>query len=92
MKAGVLVFAKSWPSMLRTVYGNHSRMLDAYLKPYPGYYLTGDACVRDADGYYWITGRIDDVINVSEHTLMQRLRLWGFTVSETSCTGRVWVL
>merc|ERR1711988_715408 len=63
--AGVLVFAKSWPSMLRTVYGDHQRMLDVYLKPYPGYYLTGDGCVRDSDGYYWITGRVDDVINVS---------------------------
>jgi len=69
MKAGVLVFAKSWPSMLRTVYGNHERMLETYLKPYPGYYLTGDACVRDADGCYWITGRIDDVINVSGHRI-----------------------
>lgn len=67
--AGVLVFAKSWPSMLRTVYGNHSRMLDVYLRPYPGYYLTGDACVRDKDGYYWITGRVDDVINVSGHRI-----------------------
>lgn len=67
--AGVLVFAKSWPSMLRTVFGNHSRMLETYLKPYPGYYLTGDACVRDADGCYWITGRIDDVINVSGHRI-----------------------
>mmetsp|Transcript_105955 Transcript_105955/g.306439 ORF Transcript_105955/g.306439 Transcript_105955/m.306439 type:complete len:662 (-) Transcript_105955:136-2121(-) len=67
--AGVLVFAKSWPSMLRTVYGNHQRLLDVYLKPYPGYYLTGDACVRDHDGYYWITGRIDDVINVSGHRI-----------------------
>lgn len=67
--AGVLVFAKSWPSMLRTVYGDHGRMLDTYLKPYPGYYLTGDGCVRDSDGYYWITGRIDDVINVSGHRI-----------------------
>jgi len=67
--AGVLVFAKSWPSMLRTVYGDHQRMLDTYLKPYPGYYLTGDGCVRDHDGYYWITGRIDDVINVSGHRI-----------------------
>jgi len=67
--AGVLVFAKSWPSTLRTVFGNHTRMLETYLKPYPGYYLTGDACVRDADGYYWITGRIDDVINVSGHRI-----------------------
>merc|ERR1712241_588342 len=67
--AGILVLAKSWPSMLRTVFGNHTRMLETYLKPYPGYYLTGDACVRDADGYYWITGRIDDVINVSGHRI-----------------------
>jgi len=67
--AGVLVFKKSWPSMLRTVYGDHQRMLDVYLKPYPGYYLTGDGCVRDRDGYYWITGRVDDVINVSGHRI-----------------------
>lgn len=67
--AGVLVFAKSWPSMLRTVYGDHQRFLDVYLRPYPGYYLTGDGCVRDHDGYYWITGRIDDVINVSGHRI-----------------------
>jgi len=67
--AGVLVFAKAWPSMLRTVYGNHQRLLDVYLRPYPGYYLTGDACVRDKDGYYWITGRVDDVINVSGHRI-----------------------
>jgi len=67
--AGVLVFAKSWPSMLRTVYGDHQRFMDTYLRPYPGYYLTGDGCVRDKDGYYWITGRIDDVINVSGHRI-----------------------
>merc|ERR1712032_1097047 len=64
---GVLVFGQSWPSMLRTVYGDHQRFLDTYLRPYPGYYLTGDGCVRDKDGYYWITGRVDDVINVSGH-------------------------
>lgn len=67
--AGVLVFAKSWPSMLRTVYGDHQRFLDTYLKPYPGYYLTGDGCVRDHEGYIWITGRLDDVINVSGHRI-----------------------
>merc|ERR1711972_492134 len=67
--AGVLVFAKSWPSMIRTVYGDHQRFLDTYLKPYPGYYLTGDGCVRDKDGVYWITGRVDDVINVSGHRI-----------------------
>eukprot|EP00405_Crypthecodinium_cohnii_P010369 CAMPEP_0206440150 /NCGR_PEP_ID=MMETSP0324_2-20121206/12609_1 /ASSEMBLY_ACC=CAM_ASM_000836 /TAXON_ID=2866 /ORGANISM="Crypthecodinium cohnii, Strain Seligo" /LENGTH=666 /DNA_ID=CAMNT_0053907855 /DNA_START=39 /DNA_END=2039 /DNA_ORIENTATION=+ len=67
--AGVLVFKQSWPGMLRSVYGNHSRLLDVYMKPYPGYYLTGDAAVRDHDGYYWITGRVDDVINVSGHRI-----------------------
>jgi len=55
--------------MLRTVYGDHQRFLDTYLRPYPGYYLTGDGCVRDQDGYYWITGRVDDVINVSGHRI-----------------------
>jgi len=68
-EAGVLVFKRSWPSMIRTVYGNHQRMLDVYLRPYPGYYMTGDAAVRDKDGYYWITGRVDDVINVSGHRI-----------------------
>jgi acetyl-CoA synthetase len=67
--AGVLCFAQSWPSMIRTVYGDHQRYLDTYLKPYPGYYLTGDGCVRDKDGYYWITGRVDDVVNVSGHRI-----------------------
>merc|ERR1719240_611778 len=67
--AGVLVFAHSWPGMLRSVYGDHGRMLDVYLKPYPGYYFTGDGCVRDSEGHYWITGRIDDVINVSGHRI-----------------------
>jgi len=67
--SGLLVFAKSWPGMMRTVYGNHARMQDVYLKPYPGYYFTGDACVRDIDGYCWITGRVDDVINVSGHRI-----------------------
>merc|ERR1712050_28978 len=67
--AGVLVFGKSWPGMLRTVYGDHQRFLETYLKPYPGYYLTGDGCVRDKDGCYWITGRVDDVINVSGHRI-----------------------
>lgn len=67
--AGVLCFGKSWPSMLRTVYGDHQRFLDTYLRPYPGYYLTGDGCVRDKEGWYWITGRVDDVINVSGHRI-----------------------
>ena len=54
---------------MRTVYGNHQRFIDTYFKTYPGKYFTGDGCRRDADGYYWITGRVDDVINVSGHRL-----------------------
>ncbi len=67
--SGVLVMGRAWPGMLRTVYGDHERMLSVYFKPYPGYYLTGDGAVRDQDGYYWITGRVDDVINVSGHRI-----------------------
>lgn len=68
-KEGVLAIKKPWPSMARTVYGDHSRFLDTYLKPYPGYYFTGDGAGRDHEGYYWIRGRVDDVINVSGHRL-----------------------
>mmetsp|Transcript_531 Transcript_531/g.1112 ORF Transcript_531/g.1112 Transcript_531/m.1112 type:complete len:659 (-) Transcript_531:87-2063(-) len=89
--AGVLVFAQSWPSMLRTVYGDHQRFLDVYLKPYPGYYLTGDGCVRDHDGYYWITGRIDDVINVSGHRIgsaeVEHALVSVSSVSESAVVG-----
>mmetsp|Transcript_139973 Transcript_139973/g.247340 ORF Transcript_139973/g.247340 Transcript_139973/m.247340 type:complete len:661 (+) Transcript_139973:61-2043(+) len=89
--AGVLVFAKSWPSMLRTVYGDHQRFLDVYLRPYPGYYLTGDGCVRDHDGYYWITGRIDDVINVSGHRIgsaeVEHALVSHTSVSESAVVG-----
>eukprot|EP00392_Amoebophrya_sp_AT5.2_P004441 g4449.t1 len=67
--SGVLCMKRSWPGMLRTVYNDHDRMLNVYFRPYPGYYLTGDGCIRDRDGYYWITGRIDDVINVSGHRI-----------------------
>lgn len=67
--SGVLCMKRSWPGMLRTVYGDHDRMLNVYFRPYPGYYLTGDGCIRDEDGYYWITGRIDDVLNVSGHRI-----------------------
>ena len=59
----------SWPSQLRSVYGDHNRFIETYFKPFPGYYFTGDGCRRDADGYYWITGRVDDVINVSGHRM-----------------------
>ncbi len=67
--AGYLVIKASWPSQIRTVYGDHQRMVDTYFSNYPGYYFTGDGASRDADGYYWITGRVDDVLNVSGHRM-----------------------
>jgi len=67
--AGNLVIKRSWPGQIRTVYGDHKRMVDTYFTLYPGYYTTGDGARRDADGYYWITGRVDDVLNVSGHRL-----------------------
>ncbi|MFC4819926.1 acetate--CoA ligase [Dokdonella ginsengisoli] len=66
---GNLVITDSWPGQMRTVYGDHQRFIDTYFKTYPGMYFTGDGARRDADGYYWITGRVDDVINVSGHRL-----------------------
>ncbi len=66
---GALVLSRPWPAMMRTLYGDHGRFVDTYFKQYPGYYFTGDGARRDADGYYWITGRIDDVLNVSGHRL-----------------------
>ena len=66
---GNLVLLDAWPGMMRTVYGDHQRFIDTYFKTYPGTYFTGDGARRDADGYYWITGRVDDVINVSGHRL-----------------------
>ncbi len=66
---GALVLLRPWPGQMRTVYGDHQRFVDTYFKTYPGYYFTGDGARRDADGYYWITGRIDDVLNVSGHRL-----------------------
>ena len=66
---GNLVLLDSWPGQMRTVYGDHQRFIDTYFKTYPGTYFTGDGCRRDADGYYWITGRVDDVINVSGHRI-----------------------
>ncbi|GAA5798520.1 acetyl-coenzyme A synthetase [Helicostylum pulchrum] len=68
-ETGVLAIKQSWPSMARSVYNNHSRFLDTYTKPYPGYYYTGDGASVDKDGYVWIRGRVDDVINVSGHRL-----------------------
>ncbi|QIK95984.1 acetate--CoA ligase [Sphingomonas sp. HDW15A] len=66
---GCLVIADSWPGQMRTVYGDHERFFQTYFATFPGYYFTGDGCRRDEDGYYWITGRIDDVINVSGHRM-----------------------
>ena len=66
---GNLVLTDSWPGQMRTVYGDHQRFIDTYFRTYPGFYFTGDGCRRDEDGYYWITGRVDDVINVSGHRL-----------------------
>jgi acetyl-CoA synthetase len=67
--SGNLCIAESWPGQMRTVYGDHQRFVDTYFKTYPGKYFTGDGCRRDADGDYWITGRVDDVINVAGHRL-----------------------
>lgn len=66
---GNLVLQDSWPGQMRSVYGDHQRFIDTYFKTYPGMYFTGDGCRRDEDGYYWITGRVDDVINVSGHRI-----------------------
>ena len=67
--SGNLVIADSWPGQMRTVFGDHQRFIDTYFRTYPGKYFTGDGCRRDEDGYYWITGRVDDVINVSGHRI-----------------------
>jgi acetyl-CoA synthetase len=66
---GNLCLADSWPGQMRTVYGDHQRFLETYFSTYPGLYFTGDGCRRDEDGYYWITGRVDDVLNISGHRL-----------------------
>jgi acetyl-CoA synthetase len=67
--SGNLVLLDSWPGQMRTVYGDHQRFFDTYFRTYPGMYFTGDGCRRDGDGYYWITGRVDDVLNVSGHRI-----------------------
>jgi acetyl-CoA synthetase len=67
--SGVLCLEEPWPGIMRTVYGQHERFKETYFTTYPGLYFTGDGCRRDEDGYYWITGRVDDVINVSGHRL-----------------------
>ena len=67
--SGVLAISEPWPGQMRTLYGDHDRFEETYFKLYPGYYFTGDGCRRDEDGYYWITGRVDDVINVAGHRI-----------------------
>jgi len=67
--SGNLCIADSWPGQMRTVYGDHQRFIETYFSTYPGRYFTGDGCRRDEDGYYWITGRVDDVLNVAGHRL-----------------------
>jgi acetyl-CoA synthetase len=67
--SGLLCIRNTWPGMARTIYGDHERFMETYLTPFKGYYFTGDGVTRDEDGYYWITGRVDDVINVSGHRL-----------------------
>jgi acetyl-CoA synthetase len=67
--SGNLVITGSWPSQIRSVYGDHQRCIDTYFSAYKGYYFTGDGARRDEDGYWWITGRVDDVLNVSGHRL-----------------------
>ncbi len=67
--SGVLALSEPWPGQMRTLYGDHDRFEETYFKLYPGYYFTGDGCRRDEDGYYWVTGRVDDVINVSGHRI-----------------------
>lgn len=66
---GVLCVKQPWPGLARTVYGDHERYLNVYMKAYPGKYFTGDGAIRDKDGYYWVTGRVDDVLNISGHRL-----------------------
>ena len=65
----MLCVGQPWPGIARSIWGDHGRYMDTYLKPYPGLYFTGDGCRRDKDGYIWITGRVDDVLNVSGHRL-----------------------
>jgi acetyl-CoA synthetase len=67
--SGVLAIKDSWPGQMRTVWGDHARFVSTYFEMFKGYYFSGDGCRRDEDGYYWITGRVDDVINVSGHRM-----------------------
>ena len=88
---GNLVIADSWPGQMRTVYGDHKRFEETYFSTYPDQYFTGDGCRRDEDGYYWITGRVDDVINVSGHRMgtaeMESALVAHESVSEAAVVG-----
>ncbi len=89
--SGNLCITDSWPGQMRTVYGDHQRFFDTYFSTYPGKYFTGDGCRRDEDGYYWITGRVDDVINVSGHRLgtaeIESALVGHETVAEAAVVG-----
>ena len=88
---GNLVLTDSWPGQMRTVHGDHARFFQTYFTTYPGKYFTGDGCRRDADGYYWITGRVDDVINVSGHRMgtaeVESALVSHHTVAEAAVVG-----
>ena len=89
--SGALCIKRSWPGQMRTVYGDHQRFIDTYFKTFPGMYFTGDGALRDEDGYYWITGRVDDVINVSGHRLgtaeVESALVLHDTVAEAAVVG-----
>ncbi len=89
--SGNLVIKASWPSQLRTVYGDHQRLIDTYYSTYKGYYFTGDGARRDEDGYYWVTGRVDDVLNVSGHRMgtaeVESALVLHETVAEAAVVG-----
>ncbi|MDQ3775910.1 MAG: acetate--CoA ligase [Pseudomonadota bacterium] len=88
---GMLVITRSWPGQMRTVYGDHQRFRETYFARFPGFYFTGDGARRDADGYYWITGRVDDVLNVSGHRLgtaeVESALVLHETVAEAAVVG-----
>jgi acetyl-CoA synthetase len=89
--SGVLAIGDSWPGQMRTIFGDHDRFVDTYFSQYKGFYFTGDGCRRDADGYYWITGRVDDVINVSGHRMgtaeVESALVADASVSEAAVVG-----
>ena len=88
---GVLVMKNSWPGQARTIYGDHERYIQTYFSTFDGKYFTGDGCKRDEDGYYWITGRVDDVINVSGHRMgtaeVESALVAHSTVAEAAVVG-----